>query len=290
MALIMRKAMKANREGRTAGGSHDVISPRGGIAANAETLIELKKGAAGRKSDSPQEPVDIGGGAPRKMLPVEGAHFSSAPVQTCPTPSVYQPEEPKPQTIPYPMTSAWLLSSAHPVAALLREHELTERQRMFILYYLGPARTNGSDAARLAGYSSKSGGDRTAAHRMLTDVHISSALSAVAGLMGDLPGALEFELLEGASNACLPRSRVYVKPVYYDGEKIAEGYWTEAPTVDLDYATRVRFREKLEAIRKGRSSESENRRPFVFSLPPAGVLMRTPEELDQLIPEEECGT
>lgn len=54
-------------------------------------------------------------------------------------------------------------------------HRLTSRQRQFVAAYLGPAKGNASEAARLAGYGTGAGQH---AHRLLKNAEIRAAIDA----------------------------------------------------------------------------------------------------------------
>lgn len=212
------------------------------------------------------------------------------------------------KTLPRAITDDWLEYSAHPVAAVLREYDLTCYERKILVYYLTVASGCAAVAARLAGYEPRGGearkgekgggyGAAAAGYKALHKAQAIAARTAIGAILYE-GGVLESKLWTMAHEATGPRAKRWIEAKFATGPKgetllndhnrpicLAKGRW-EYSEGDVDYEGRVKAAEKLRALMQGRQSD-DTTRPVVFALPMVGVGMTAKTALDVMIPTVE---
>lgn len=173
-------------------------------------------------------------------------------------------DQPTAYTIPFPVLDDWLDFSEHPVAKRLRDFDVTNRQKKWVLYWMTASQGNGAMACRMAGYSEKAAKQQH--RRNITEAYLFEVRAALCGMLGVERRRIENVLAWAAENADLPPVRVYVKPVYHEGALVAEGYWTESPSVP-HLGMRIKAAEKLLAMAEGGKPEETDRLTIQFALP-----------------------
>lgn len=181
------------------------------------------------------------------------------------------------KTLPRAITDDWLEYSAHPVAAVLREYDLTCYERKILVYYLTVASGCAAVAARLAGYEPRGGearkgekgggyGAAAAGYKALHKAQAIAARTAIGAILYE-GGVLESKLWTMAHEATGPRAKRWIEAKFATGPKgetllndhnrpicLTKGRW-EYSEGDVDFEGRVKAAEKLRALMQGRQSD-----------------------------------